>query len=251
MAAKKLSLQSFIKGARLHGLPTKFLQRVDGKYELKSSGPGGEDLFRPFLGQLVLSAETAERTSSLSFEPPMNEAGGIQAIYHEATHAFLAMMKQQPDVAALIREGERHYKKAPLTDKSKGGDTERLFQEAISEYVAHRAVAFWQAGEQLFLAEKAHKAGKASGRAFWDNFRRIPRNYEQAMGQRVFGYQNKGWPWARSQVETTKAISGKMKDFADRVILEGAIPDQFARVKRYADSYKGICRSVPGFICEF
>lgn len=251
MGRSDFSLTSFLKAASTHGMPTRFLAAVQSNYTLKFGEEDEDDFVRPATNRMFLKPSTVESAQGVSLDLPRGEALAVQTIYHEGTHAYLDLIKDQPAVAALIREGERHYRGAPLVDKSKGDDYVRLFQEAMGEYVGHRAAAFWSASEDLYLAEKAHAANKASGRRFWDNFRGIPRRYEQATGQRVFGYQNKGWPWSRSQVETTKAISGRMKDFADRAVLENAIPDQFARVKKFVTTYKTICKSVPGFHCEF
>jgi hypothetical protein len=59
--------------------------------------------------------------------------------------------------------------------------------------------------------------------------KRARADYASAMADRVFGYQNGPGMFSvfREQNDTTRMITDKMKEFCDRVLLEGKIPDQF------------------------
>jgi len=245
------SLNDFIRSANDHGLPTSFLKVVQSEFILSSSGEGGDDMVQPVLKRLSLSQGTLSSVKNMSLDVPLGESVGIQTIYHEGTHAFIALKKSQPEVSTLLRSGRSHYKQGLLADRTKASDEDRIVQEALGEYVGHRASAFRSTGEAMFASQRAQSAGKASGKAFWDYFREIPKKYDRAMGLRVFGYQTKGLLWKSRQVETSTPIPGRLKEFCDRVILENAIPEQFSRVKRFADPYRAICKSVPGFYCPF
>jgi hypothetical protein len=61
---------------------------------------------------------------------------------------------------------------------------------------------------------------------------RLQADYNRRMGEVVFGYSEEGGflGIGSEQVETTRAMSRRMKAFLDRELLEGRIPDRFGAV---------------------
>jgi hypothetical protein len=243
------SLRGFIAAAEKFGLPVKALRFVEDNARLVSSDSRDSEDYRPFRQRLRLSRDTLSALSALAPEFP-SEAVEVQIVYHESTHAYLDIKsKDDGDLQRAMVKWAIQYDDAPLEDGSKGDDPTRLVTEAAAEYVGHRASTYWSALESMNYVEAQQKKNKASGRAFWDFFQRIPLRYNRPMAERSFGYQDRGPFWNTRQVQTTKTIVAELKDYCDRVILEGRMPDQFARTP-FASRYLETCRSVPGFVCR-
>jgi hypothetical protein len=243
------SLRAFITAAESFGMPVRVLRYVDDKAKLSTVKSGNDEAYRPFFRTLSLSNDSVTSLSALSPRPP-SEAEHVQTAYHEATHAYLDVRaKEEAAFQTTMGGWQMLFDGAPLADGSKGDDTDRLVQEAAAEYVGHRASRFWMALEAITYAGLRLEKTKSQERKFWDSLRRIPLAYNTAMSQRSFGYQDRGPFWSSHQVQTTMAIPGPLKDFCDRVILEGRIPDHFARAT-FAQRYVDLCQSVPGLDCR-
>ncbi len=233
MADTRGGLVKFVAEAERHDLPVKFL-----KYLLHSSysysSAGASSFVLPTFNHMVLEKNVIEGVTPLSLAAPLGEMTAIQTIYHEATHAWLDLQEDNPEVAALMKDGIKHYKGAPLMrGAKKADDPERIFHEAMGSYVGHRPSRYWGTLESLtFVDSLCTKGPPPDKRAFLLKMtKRARSDYESAMADRVFGYQNGPGMFSvfREQNDTTRMITDKMKEFCDRVLLEGKIPDQFDR----------------------
>jgi hypothetical protein len=235
----KVSFSDFIVRAEQYQLPVGFLRTISRSSYTFSYGDSA--YVSPWTNRMVLELSTLELGRDMAPSLPMGEAPAVQTLYHESTHAWLDLQEDTPKVVKLVEEGETYYKDAPLTGGQKADDPERVFQEAMASYVGHRAATYWSALESLTLAEDMAKEPEKlepKKRAMLLKIVREARaRYGREMGLRVFGYQNTpGWfNFSSDQVETTKVISSAMKNFCDRELLEGMIPDQFERKKTLTD----------------
>lgn len=230
---------NFIRAAERHDLPVGFLRYVSqSSYTYSQSS--SSSFVVPTFNHMVLERGTVEQGANLSLALPMGEGTAVQTIYHETTHAWLELKKGEREVKALFAHGDEYYKAAPLSSgAAKADDPARIFHEAMGSYVGHRAATYWAALELLTAVDSlATKDVDPVKRSKLIRMARDARmKYGTAMGERVFGYQNgPGWfSVFREQNETTKAISNRMKDFCDRVLLEAKLPEAFDRKARLLD----------------
>jgi hypothetical protein len=155
---------------------------------------------------------------------------GVLNIYHESTHAWLDLQAERSDVRNLRQAGVAYYRGAALEKGGATNDPARIFQEAIAEYVGHRAAAYWTALATLSAVAGAARRKGLRRDVLSSLLRKAVRTrdtYERDMAQRTFGYQTACF-WCAQQY-TTKVISTPLKGFADRVLLEDKLSEHFAR----------------------
>jgi len=228
----------FIQRMASFGFPVKFLREVESGYRIL---PGISSQVLPWFNIMLLEPDEFNSLELMS-TPQLGASTGIENIYHEATHAWVDIHSDRADVAKLVSNGVAHYKEAPV----EGGQTAnapRLFQEAVASYVGHRAASYWRAIEatkNMAFMLNIHKGHPEAVRADHALLNRVPKNYDNAMNQRVFGYQTR-CNWC-AQKQTSKLISGEIKRFADTVLLESKIPDQFARAGSVFDTWRKASR---------
>jgi hypothetical protein len=223
----RVGFSNFIAAAERSGLPVGFLRRIGQSNYGFSYGESSYVLLSRDL--IVLQKGDLERGANLA--PPLpSESSQLATLYHESTHAWLDLAKNESAVTKLFDEGRMHYEAAPLKNGAKADDPERLFHEAMGVYVGHRVAVYWQALETLTYLETASRR-KEVDRPYLVQLARAARaRYARDMAKRVFGYQPPpGRFWSREQVETTRVIFNAMKGFCDRVLLEDKISDQFER----------------------
>ncbi len=156
----------------------------------------------------------------------------LQNAYHEATHAWLDLKSDLPEVQALRERGVANYHNAPV-EHGATADPERLFEEAMGAYVGQRAVVYWTALAKLrsWSSSRIDMTIARSVKMMTRAVSEVPMQYDEGMRERVFGYQSPPWYAGHSndQNRTSQAITREMKSFADERLLENKIPDLFVQ----------------------
>jgi outer membrane protein OmpA-like peptidoglycan-associated protein len=208
--------EKFIGAAGRHGLPTRFLSTVAEHYHVVE---GESPVTKPLRSRIELPSDTFAHELDLGL-PLENQA--VSSAFHEASHAFLDLAKKDPKWRLFIEVGEEHYRNAPAAGGATLSNRERILQEAVAEYVDHRAEAYWSALQSLHLAYRHNNLTPSQ-------IDKIAHRYNEEMKKRVFGY-SQGTLGLGEQVFTTRQISDELKTFIDRELLEGKLPDRFEDV---------------------
>ncbi|HMR80300.1 MAG TPA: hypothetical protein PKD61_34570, partial [Polyangiaceae bacterium] len=146
---------------------------------------------------------------------------GVKALYDEVGNAFVSMYKNASQgFREFWAKGVQHYSGARMVGGSISQDPRRLFEEAASSYVAHRAATYYGAYAWL-------KSAMDSNRLTPNELKKISAYYDSAMKRDTFGYETRWSGLGKKQLETTQPISKEMKQFLDGAVLEGRIPDTF------------------------
>ena len=210
----KQMFSRFIANAEYYGMPVGFLRAVGSKYKLDICAEKELERFTPFFGKLELSRSTYDHLLNMNADVPYGEGPAIALAYHESTHAYLTMKKDDPVFKRIIEEGQRYYTDAPLANGKAGTDPERLFQEAAASYVEARAAGWWIAFKELSvwavtLASTENMDIQKSSR-IKARVSKIPSEYNDEMKRLDFGYEGDS-----PQQPTTKPISASIKSFLD------------------------------------
>jgi len=210
--------RDFVTNADKYGLPVKFLRRVGRDYTIGI----GDDSTNTILNTIGFSQSTLESAEHLAPALPLGASTAVLIIYHEATHAYLDLVENDPKVKIFITAGETHYKGAPLTTGKATSSPGRVFQEAAADYVSRRAATWWSTFQNLSIyAAKGWLGPK--------QINSLRSQYDRAMAQRVFGYSQEGGflGIGAHQIETTRPLSAQMKEFLDHELLEDKIHEHF------------------------
>lgn len=223
----------FIKHCDGLGLPVRFLREVANSSYTIAEGSATQVI--PWINRMTFTSQDLASAARAS----QGAADGLIAVtnfYHESTHAWIDLYDDRPELRALIEHGARHYLNAPLVEGRTVDDPDRVFQEAMAEYVANRAANYWNAcnrlaflGSALRSKDKLQPRGRAVGLAA---AREVRTAYDRLQAQGTFGYQNQGWFQAESQKPVLRPMTDRMKEFADREILERKIPYSFLAAPR-------------------
>jgi hypothetical protein len=255
--AVKQQYRQLILDAEQYGLPTRFLQYVSDHYSIEparqliaqihgfpiyTSRGNSADIDN---NELFLTSAIMDDVKSLDPRVIGPESKAIDTIYHESTHAFIDLMSERgdPKWRTIIKNGEAYYLDAPLETGGKawrGKYAERLFHEAAAMYVGWRASRWWERYETLtYMALKIDRGETP--------YQQIPkildfqRNiYNEKMAERTFGYMEHRVVQTNPPVKTTKKISDELKNFLDRELLEGKIPDDFDQVPGFQKLILGL-----------
>lgn len=229
--------QRFIDEMAYSRMPVRFLREVaDSDYRIVNIGLSS--CVFPTLDTMVLDDDDLAgialiRSSSESATRAMEN------VYHEATHAWLDLRQDSPEVASLCQLGPSHYEGAPLAHHAKA-DAERIFQEALGEYVGGRVSGFWDARSKLSTWERwlrdDHDLTEASRRMMRAAVGEVPSRYDACMAARVFGYQPLK-PFSKQQNLTLRAMTPQMVEFANEHFLEGKIPDRFDEARELVERW--------------
>jgi hypothetical protein len=221
----------FVRNAQRYGLPVRFLRRVGRDYSISF---GSSSAVNYWLNTMTLEESDLRSASQMAPTLPVGEASAIRTIYEEATHAYLDLVSDEPRFRRFITAGEQHYQGAPTARGTTTTDPGRVFQEAAANYVAHRAATWWSTFESLSIHAAGARANPAYARRLQERnvLAQLQADYNRRMGEVVFGYSEEGGflGIGSEQVETTRAMSRRMKTFLDRDLLEGRIPDRFGAV---------------------
>jgi RHS repeat-associated protein len=185
-------------------------------------GGGVLGLYNPMTNQLSMRHERLQQLAASFPVPgkpgPVLSPTDLGVLFHESTHAYLNLAKGQ-DVKDFISNGVAYYK-----SKGVGWDADRVFDEAASGYVGHRAgewgAAFARLNNILNRADGKSLTNRQALR-LESELNDLRKDYNSAMSERVFGYGYGGTN------KTSVPISDDMKKFLDSTVLEGRISDNF------------------------
>jgi hypothetical protein len=225
----KAMFSGFLANANYYGMPTKFLAAVGKGYDLTVIAEKESEAFDRARKQMELHRSTYDLLVGMNADLPFGEAGAIDNVYHEATHAYLELKREK--FKKLIADGEKYYTDAPMKGGGTSKDPARVFQEAAASYVGRRAAAWWAAFEVLttVLVPIATRPERVDVGRLKSNAQTTRTEYNDQMKKRDYGYE--GDP---TQVSTSKPISADMKATLDSELLEGKIPDEFDQVPKFA-----------------
>jgi hypothetical protein len=151
------------------------------------------------------------------------ESSAIGQIFHESTHAYFDLKRNDPQVGEIIQKGVAYYKDAPMQDGSTAAHPDRVFTEAAASYVGDRAGAWWDAFESLSTAFLAVARDRWTSFVAFQN-----RNYTAETRNRQFGYEER--VLSGGKIFTTRPISDELREFCNHQLLEDKMPDEFDRV---------------------
>jgi hypothetical protein len=220
-----------------YGLPVAFLPPLAKSFAIYMES--SRNAVHPIIHSIDLKASTSEEVEKY-LSPQGKRVADIDLglIYHECTHAFLANVGRDEQVARVIRQGMTYYTDASLEKKRTASDPEEVFQEAAAGYVGGRVTVYWAALAYLVKAGMSALSmpGPVRVARFLDGVEQRREQYDHDMSRRVFGYETVDG----HQVETTKAISPELKAFLDERILEGKMPDHFNDVVAFQNIVDGV-----------
>jgi hypothetical protein len=232
----------FVEQVDSYEMPARFLRVVAKKYTFGETS--GISYTNTWLNTMDINESQLASLKS-GFRPggTLGESTMILTLYHESTHAYLDLKENEQKFKEFIRDGTAYYRLAPLQGGGTADDPDRIFQEAAASYVAHRAATWYGAYDEIesYREGTDEKTWEGHGdKAFYDRVetrvRKIPGEYDQAMRDRMFGYQEK----RGVQVSTTQGISARIKAFCDDEILEGKIPDYFVKSEFLERRYESL-----------
>jgi hypothetical protein len=227
--------RAFIGNAEYYGMPVGLLRAVGKSVTLDSIA---DDKIQEFGGvwnkTLSLRQSTYVLLADMNVDKPYGEQTAILGAYHESTHAYLYLKKDDPLFKKFSADGQKYYVDAPLENGKKSQDPERLFQEAVSAYIGNRAARWWATLENLSIRTiEIAQGGVIDKDKMKLGANKTRDTYNKDMKDLIFGYEG-----SSPQVETTRPISAAMKQFIDTQILEGKIPDSFDRVNKFSQLYR-------------
>ncbi|MGE0324536.1 MAG: RHS repeat domain-containing protein, partial [Polyangiaceae bacterium] len=224
--------------ASKHGLPTMVLFKANRHYKIYDAGYTGRDqTLSPRhwgKGEIYLTPRTWGGLEELRLAPKKRTPGtgthyggvavGLRTLYEEAAHATLSWESGAGRVGThpskvfeeFYAQGVKEYTGAKLTTGATTTDPERLFDEAVGEYVGHRVATWWEAYERLKVMEDKGTLTKKG-------IATVEKYYNDEMKKRTFGYSTE----AGVDTRTTQAMSKKTQAFVDGVMLEGRIESKF------------------------
>ena len=174
--------------------------------------------------------------------------------YHEFTHGWIRLKEEQDNrrVDSLRNFGDRYYRNAPLTNGHVASHPDRIYNEAMAEYVAWRISQWLQCLENLNSLKAVmnrESVPTLSQRRKWlSRLKQIKSEYEGSggMGHQTFGYEETGpLGWFGTQVETTKPIDVRMSSYCDRELLENKISSFFSQSGRPYQIWSNLRERLP------
>lgn len=212
-----IQYRQFVDAADKQGLPTAFLRRIlSSTYGVVTDGIFG-DSTNVTLNTIFFKRKVLDGVANFGLHLPLDSMQHVDTIYHESVHAYFDLLENDPRFRGIIARGIEYYRNAPTVNGLKARHPERLFQEAVADYVADRVGETWKAA--LELAQQDNRPNAAQ------HTQTIKNLYNEAMARRVFGYSNESGFFAEDH--TQRPISAELKAFLDREILETKIPDNF------------------------
>ncbi len=215
-----------------YGMPVKFLRRVMSNYKLDIQYDGTTDYTRPFFDKMVLTGSTVNGLAG-------SGSGSIGTLYHESTHAYLEIVNAWN--LSEFKDIFSYYEKAKLRNGETVDDVKRVITEAAAEYVDNRASAVWEVWRSIALAKNGLKTlrefkGKLAEGTYSirERIADIPENYNKAMKEMVFGYQD----FDGQQIKVVNQIPQQLQRYCDGVILEGKIMNHFEAMTVFSSPYR-------------
>jgi len=221
-------LGSFFKEGTKAGLPVAFLDYVlrDWSYNLSTtSGDSKTDV------NLNIIRINANKLKAIQTEKAIvnfgRESKAIDDLYHEFTHAYVDIVEPED-----LEIAEKYYTGKYLKGGGRVTDAWGVAREAATGYVGHRAEVWANTFRQLNWVEKETRSEKnrSDPKAMdilMDTARKARADYNSEMQERVFGYEVQDG----EQIRATAPIPSFLKDYLDKNILEGKIPDNFDKAE--------------------
>jgi hypothetical protein len=209
-------------------------------YDFEFEFGRGTDHTRTFLNEMVLYESTWR---GLLHNPSKRaDVTAVQTLYHEASHAYVDL--EDIDDTKMWAEAVSIYKTAKLVNGKTVSDPAEAVEEAVAEYVGHRAAQVWFARDKMALVNlildkfearqlKADQMKEIIGNVLAQGS--IPGSYNRAMLERVFGYQKVGGTQVPVAAEP---IPDRLRHFCDTVILEDKIWDNFNFMPQLVSHYQ-------------
>lgn len=156
-----------------------------------------------------------------------NPPGHIGTPVEEIVHGYMKLYPDTPVVRSITRAGRAAYDGSLVVDvrtrrREVAQDPERVFQEAVGGYVAHRVEYYTRARD--FLG-----ALRARGVLGADQLSNVRDEYNMQMAVRTFGYEDRNG----EQLASTLSIPEPMRRVIDEQLLRGQIPDNFDDVEEF------------------
>jgi hypothetical protein len=230
-------IKAFARKAGSWGVPTSFLFPVADSYQLNVLSNddadldnvsdlevSGRPLHRRFnLHRFVLDAmKNAELGKNLDWNP-------IGTVFHEATHAYMKLHQLEEPLKSIQAEGTQYYQRSAAKGGEVIDDGLHAFRETAAEYAEHRVSGCLSSMDLIY---RDLRLGKLTAEAL----NKIRIFYNRTMKESVAGgsYEDKGI--FKSVTKTaTKPIPPSSKQYVDKEILEGKIPDSFDDSKLFRD----------------
>lgn len=233
------------------GLPVEFLKTVVGKFrqgEYTVGGDslwsllGGSDAFIPLGKHLNLDPQSLEgwRDVERSGITDLSKTGSF---IHESTHTFFDIMKSNARFADIMQKGIEYYRNAPLKSGGRVTDPERVFQESVASYTENRVLNYVRSIKQLEDYQNLVNRDEValSTEEFEKLIDEIALDYNKSQQHLVFGYQS---DLLKNQDYTTQEISPDIKEFLDKEILEGKIPQTFSDSPKLTELLTNLKKSI-------
>lgn len=247
MSDKKAEYRRAIGALETVGMPVDFLRTVARDYDIDETARDGAYVSPVFDTLYLEASEWRSLGRHLALGDGGNEWAAVQTLYHESTHAWLDLKRDEAAVAALRAHGEAHYADAPMRGGDTASDPARLFQEGMAMYVAGQALAYYRALDRIatmsaLIDRLAWEGSLRPTDPFVDTVvAEIRLDYNAEVAEPVHAYQDR--PWYRfdgSQWHTTRPLSERMRRFARETLLEGAIPRVFGQDPRLSESHAAL-----------
>jgi hypothetical protein len=228
-------------------MPVRFLRELDaGSYVIASTT--GTSRVMPWINTMFLDEVDLAAVARLRIAPG-SQTQHVETLYHEATHAWLDLKSDLPEVTALRAHGIPHYRDAPM-DRGAEADPERLFEEAMGEYVGRRVRTYWEAYFTMLkwreTMDRRHGGGEVFSEMLARMLSEVPWQYDSSMRKRDYGYQPPSLLSGRyggPPEQTTREMTSAMCSFADRVLLENKVPHLFVQSQMLMTLWNGLDES--------
>ena len=184
----------------------------------KIRGPEGSRLaaaYREDDGSLRFRTEEIVRLNNKLHQGKQGSSElSVGELYHEATHKFLAE-SQNDSVKQFVTRGEAYFRSKGVEDAS------TVFDEAVGNYVGHRANMWTNAKTSLDAILGGLRSGELDVASANKALARTEKDYARGAAERTFGYDSEG-------KSTNVALREDLRSYADSEILEGRVQDNFS-----------------------
>lgn len=253
---------SFMSDADRYGMPVRFLRYVRPRIAVATNGivPGqrfavpstGETHYNDVLN--LMDVDTRDADGLAAFHTASAAPSAVGDIYHEATHAYLDLRLEAHDrgISNILRDAESYYTGAPLQRGGQATNPALLAGEAAASFVGWCASAWWHAFWLLRMVQEGLVRRDPSGRTVRRPLRqpaqilaRAETVYETSLRATSFGYDCTRQVLGRcsiwsEQIETTRPIMPRLREFLSGHLLENKIPMSFDAVPAFRELWRHV-----------
>jgi hypothetical protein len=237
--------RAFITGAETIGLPVNVLRVADQHYEFEVGDPPMTD---PLLGSSFRTPRIQYPRNLYTFMPTVrvmmqpSHEDDVDSIYHEATHAWLNVMRRdQPRVATILRSAEVYYSGQQSFPEGRRRQRRTMSTpatftvEAAAEYVGGRCSIYYNAYQTL--SRLVHSTGPVRSAFRESAIRSAARSYFRDQRFDNLGYEFEGFiarvTHSGSTYRSDASIPSALQQLLDHEVLEDRIPRHFADVPAF------------------